>query len=148
MLVYPHFYFCIPKIGGGSHMQDAKKYIPGLGTAFTISAEDVSGLPTDDGGADVVNWNDIQGKPTTFAPATHTHTIANVTNLQTTLDGKAASSHTHTIANITSLQTTLDGKLTASKAATQANSTATDVAGVVADLNALIAKLKAAGIML
>lgn len=33
------------------------------------------------------------------------------------------------------------------QAATQANSTATDVAGVVVDLNALIAKLKAAGIM-
>lgn len=33
------------------------------------------------------------------------------------------------------------------KMATQANSTATDVAGVVTDLNALITKLKAAGMM-
>lgn len=33
------------------------------------------------------------------------------------------------------------------KAAKQADSTATDVAGVVTDLNALIAKLKAAGLM-
>lgn len=33
------------------------------------------------------------------------------------------------------------------QAATQAASTATDVAGVVTDLNALIAKLKAAGLM-
>lgn len=33
--------------------------------------------------------------------------------IQTQLDGKAASSHTHTIANVTSLQTTLDSKLTA-----------------------------------
>lgn len=41
----------------------------------------------------------------------------------------------------------LNAKLTASKAATQANSTATDVAGLVADFNALLAKLKAAGIM-
>lgn len=32
-------------------------------------------------------------------------------------------------------------------AANQADSTATDVAGLVADLNALLAKLKAAGIM-
>ncbi|WP_308354332.1 head fiber protein [Serratia marcescens] len=31
--------------------------------------------------------------------------------------------------------------------ATQANSTATDVAGLVTDFNALLAKLKAAGIM-
>lgn len=33
------------------------------------------------------------------------------------------------------------------KMATQANSTATDVAGVVADLNALIGKMKTAGMM-
>ncbi|MCC8456053.1 head fiber protein [Streptomyces rochei] len=33
------------------------------------------------------------------------------------------------------------------QAATQANSTATDAAGVVTDFNALLAKLKAAGIM-
>lgn len=41
----------------------------------------------------------------------------------------------------------LNAKLTATKAATQANSTATDVAGLVTDFNALLAKLKAAGIM-
>lgn len=46
----------------------------------------------------------------------HTHTIANVTNLQTTLDGKAASSHSHTIANVTDLQTILDGKSSTSHA--------------------------------
>ena len=33
---------------------------------------------------------------------THNHTIADVTNLQTTLDGKAASSHTHAASAITS----------------------------------------------
>ncbi|MED4828143.1 head fiber protein [Bacillus atrophaeus] len=72
-----------------------------------------------------VKWADITGKPSTFAPASHTHTIANVTNLQTTLDGK----------------------LTASKAAAQANSTATDVAGLVTDFNTLLGKLKSAGLM-
>lgn len=41
----------------------------------------------------------------------------------------------------------LNAKLTATKAATQANSTATDVAGLVADFNALLAKLKASGQM-
>lgn len=35
----------------------------------------------------------------------------------------------------------------AEKMPTQANSTATDVAGVVADLNSLLAKLKSAGLM-
>ncbi|QYG88344.1 head fiber protein [Bacillus atrophaeus] len=72
-----------------------------------------------------VKWSDITGKPSTFAPASHTHTIANVTNLQTTLDGK----------------------LTASKAAAQANSTATDIAGLVTDFNTLLGKLKSAGLM-
>ncbi|MEC4569342.1 head fiber protein [Paenibacillus sp. CMAA1739] len=65
----------------------------------------------------------------------------------TTATTAAAGNHTHTIANVTGLQSSLDAKLTATKAATQANSTATDVAGVVSDLNALLAKLKAAGLM-
>lgn len=38
------------------------------------------------------------------------------------------------------------GKLTATQAAAMANSTATDVAGVVADLNTLLANLRASGI--
>jgi glycine cleavage system regulatory protein len=38
-------------------------------------------------------------------------------------------------------------KKTDIKMATQANSTATDVAGLVADFNALLAKLKAVGLM-
>jgi len=48
---------------------------------------------------------------TAFAAASHTHAIADVTGLQTALDGKAATSHTHTIANVTNLQTSLDAKL-------------------------------------
>lgn len=52
------------------------------------------------------------------AAASHSHAIADTTGLQTALDGKAPTSHTHAIANVTNLQTTLDGKLgTAAKAA-------------------------------
>ena len=51
-------------------------------------------------------WNEITGKPTSFTPATHnhdtaysavghTHTIANITSLQSSLDGKAATTHSH-----------------------------------------------------
>lgn len=48
------------------------------------------------GGGDVtVTWADIQNKPTSFTPSTHAHAIAEVTNLQTTLNGKSAASHTH-----------------------------------------------------
>ncbi|WHX85785.1 hypothetical protein QNH18_16680 [Bacillus paralicheniformis] len=45
------------------------------------------------------------------------------------------------------VKSALDGKLTATKAATQANSTAADVDGLKADFNALLAKLKTAGLM-
>ena len=38
----------------------------------------------------------------------HTHTIAQVTNLQTTLNGKANSSHSHSISQITNLQSEIN----------------------------------------
>ena len=55
-----------------------------------------------------------------YSTTGHTHTIANIDNLQSTLDGKSGTGHTHTaysptghthsISNITNLQSTLDGK--------------------------------------
>lgn len=54
------------------------------------------------------------------AAATHTHVIADVTGLQTALDGKQASGsyaatvHTHAIADVAGLQTALDGKAASS----------------------------------
>lgn len=51
-----------------------------------------------------------------YAAASHTHTIANITSLQTTLDGKAALAHTHAISDVTNLQTSLDAKLDDSQA--------------------------------
>lgn len=57
---------------------------------------------------------DITGLQTALdgkASLSHTHAIADVTNLQTTLDGKAALVHTHAIADVTNLQTSLDGKV-------------------------------------
>ncbi len=72
-----------------------------------------------------VDWADVQNKPTTFPP----------------------SSHTHPISQITDLQTTLNSKLTANQAAALADSTATDVEGLKADLNALLAALRTAKIM-
>lgn len=38
--------------------------------------------------ADSIEWSNVLNKPTTFAPSTHTHTIANVTNLQSSLKAK------------------------------------------------------------
>ncbi|EAX71233.1 hypothetical protein TVAG_587920, partial [Trichomonas vaginalis G3] len=45
-----------------------------------------------------------------YSKKTHTHTIANIANLQETLNRKSAVGHTHTIANITNLQLTLNRK--------------------------------------
>lgn len=45
-----------------------------------------------------------------FSTASHIHTIANVSGLQTAIDGKAGISHTHTISSISDLQVVLDGK--------------------------------------
>ena len=36
-----------------------------------------------------VAWGDVTGKPSAFAPAAHTHEIADVTGLQDALDAKA-----------------------------------------------------------
>ena len=46
----------------------------------------------------------------TKANSTHSHSISDVTNLQTALDGKASSTHNHSISDVTNLQTTLNGK--------------------------------------
>ena len=46
------------------------------------------------------DWGSISSKPSTFTPAAHTHAIADVTGLQTALDGKAST--THDIKTITS----------------------------------------------
>ena len=40
------------------------------------------------GGDGAVTWDDVQDKPTTFTPSSHTHAISNITNLQPSLDGK------------------------------------------------------------
>lgn len=55
-------------------------------------------------------WSYVKGKADTvyqpkgsYAASSHTHTIANVTNLQNSLDSKAALSHTHAASDITSV---------------------------------------------
>lgn len=72
-----------------------------------------------------VAWNEVTGKPSTFPPATHTHTVAQVDGLQSTLDslenktvawgdvtGKpstfAPATHTHTVAQVDGLQTIIN----------------------------------------
>lgn len=45
------------------------------------------------GSAGSVAWANVTGKPSTFTPSSHTHTIANVSGLQTALDNKAGGSN-------------------------------------------------------
>lgn len=94
-------------------------------------------------------WESVTGKPSEFPPSTHNHTIANVANLQSTLDGKAAATHSHAwndvtdkptaftptshghaIADVTNLQSSLDGK-----AATSHNHAIGNVTGLQSALD-------------
>lgn len=95
-------------------------------------------------------WGEVTGKPSTFTPASHTHTIANVTGLQDELDGKqesgsyAAASHTHTVANVTGLQAALDGKQASGNyAASSHTHTMAQVTGLEAALTDITNRLDA-----
>ena len=66
---------------------DSKQNTLIAGANITISGNTISSS----GGISSVAWGDITGKPATFAPSAHTHTIANVTDLQTALNGKEPS---------------------------------------------------------
>ncbi|OYD06098.1 hypothetical protein [Paludifilum halophilum] len=77
-------------------------------------------------GGGTVSWEDVQNKPTSFPPQSHTHEISEVNNLQTELNSK----------------------LTASQAAAVADSVdAPDVATLEEKMNELLAALRAAGII-
>ena len=90
--------------------------VTGKPTAFTPAAHghsigDVSGLTTAlDGKAATSHshaWAEITGKPTTFSPSAHTHAWDEITSKPTTF---APSAHGHTVADVSGLQTALDGK--------------------------------------
>lgn len=91
---------------------------------------------TSTGGGGDVFWGDILDKPSAFTPSSHTHSISDVTSLQTTLDGKASTSHSHIIGDVTGLQTALDGKASSTHTHTQSDITnlTTDLAGKQATL--------------
>ena len=53
-----------------------------------------------------VAWDNVTGKPLTFAPSVHTHPISEVNGLQTALDGKAALIHIHAIGDLSGVSIT------------------------------------------
>lgn len=69
---------------------------------------------------DICNWGDIQGKPSTYTPAEHTHTISQITDFPDTwawdkITGKPStftpSSHTHPLSQISDLNSSWDNLL-------------------------------------
>lgn len=69
---------------------------------------------------DICNWGDIQGKPSTYTPAAHTHTISQITDFPDTwawdnITGKPStftpSSHTHPLSQISDLNSSWDNLL-------------------------------------
>lgn len=81
------------------------------------------------GSSSSVAWAAIADKPSTFAPSQHTHSVADVSGLQSQLDGKqtagsyAAAVHVHTVADVSGLQTAIDGKAATSHVHAIANVT-------------------------
>jgi hypothetical protein len=92
----------------GEGTADSTKYLRGDGTwttpsvAATTAWGDITGTLADQTDLQV----ELDGK----ADTVHTHAIADTTGLQAALDGKATSSHSHAISDVTNLQTSLDAK--------------------------------------
>lgn len=112
-----------------------------LATGGVISFADV--IAAAGGGGGAVAWADITGKPATFPPTIGTTaTTAKAGNYVPSWT--EVTSKPTTFAPVTATTSVVGG---VKMAATQANTVATDVAGLVTDFNALLSKLKAAGIM-
>lgn len=86
-----------------------------------------------------LTWASITGKPSTFAPSAHNHAISDVTDLQSTLNGKANTNHTHSISEVTDKQAltiqtngTTRGVYSGTSAVT-VNITASDVGAATVD---------------
>lgn len=86
-------------------------------------------------GTGITKTYDDTANTLTLAVGTHQHTIAQVTNLQSQLDGKADDGHIHAVSDITNLQSALDGKQAVGTYASATHSHAqADVSGLVAAL--------------
>lgn len=80
----------------------------GDGNLYTKKSDDtIVNINTGVGGDLVVDYTNLTNVPTSFTPVSHSHTISDVTNLQTVLDNKqasgsyAAAAHTHDPSEIT-----------------------------------------------
>ena len=118
-------------------------------TSANLTYANLTGTPTTLAGYGITDGLTISSANSTYAVLGHTHSIANVTGLQTALDAKlesanftysnltgkpstfAPSAHTHSISEVTGLQTALDAKLPSANF-TYANLTGTPTLATVA----------------
>ena len=110
----------IPLAGKGAFVDlGSTQTIAGTKTFSTVpkSSQDASGS------TDLVRKSQVDAGLATKAATSHSHAIAEVTGLQTALDGKSATGHGHAIADVTGLQTALDGKAASSHSHAIANVT-------------------------
>lgn len=68
-----------------------------IGSSISTTPQTIEVLYSTTGtaGPTTIDWNNINNKPSQFSPSAHSHAIADVTNLQTTLDGKSDTWHSH-----------------------------------------------------
>ena len=140
----------------GTPTQQAKelaKQMDGSGTAavesvngqtgtVVLTADDVGALP-DDYTPPAVAWDDVTDKPTTFPAATRTIALTGgATGTSAAFTGAANASIPVTLATPTA--SVRGGVL---QGAAQADSVAADAAELVTDFNALLAKLRTAGVI-
>lgn len=94
-------------------------------------------------------WADVSGKPATFAPTIGATAATAVAGNDARLTAGAAG--TATVRALGTTGTTAaagnDARFPTGTAVAQADSTATDVAGLVTDFNALLAKLRTRGVI-
>ena len=85
---YRHVWFSDGTTEVNRVYDDAFKYDP---KSNTVTANITGNAAS----ASSVDWSNVKNKPSTYTPSAHTHTIAQITNLQSTLDGKSNNGHTH-----------------------------------------------------
>lgn len=88
-----------------SSQKDFIKNKPDLASVATSGSyndlKDVPSIPTP-------TWSNLEGKPSTFPPSAHMHSISEITNLQETLNGKQPSGSYVTTEELNALSTKLE----------------------------------------
>lgn len=88
-----------------SSQKDFIKNKPDLASVATSGSyndlKDVPSIPTP-------TWSNLEGKPSTFPPSAHVHSISEITNLQETLNGKQPSGSYATTEELKALSTKLE----------------------------------------